>query len=66
MTSRRFDRAVAAVPDAPGAAERGAAPGHGVARGQRRRVTPGARIPINLMYNHVLEPIFNFVQAVEQ
>lgn len=31
-----------------------------------RRVTPGARIPISLMYDHVLEPIFNFVRAVEQ
>ena len=31
-----------------------------------RRVTPGVRIPIRFMYQHVLTPIFNLITRVEQ
>jgi hypothetical protein len=31
-----------------------------------RRITPGARIPIRLMYEYLLKPIFEMVHAVEQ
>jgi hypothetical protein len=31
-----------------------------------RRITPGARIPIRLMYAHVLRPIFRLVQFAER